>query len=160
MAERAPKPIPDGMNTITTHLWFSGNCSEAIEFYKKAFDAELVGEAFPTPDGKGIMHAMLHFGDSNIMMADEFPDVWEQGPRENATAGMFLYVEDCDAVYNKAVKAGCEIMVPMDDAFWGDRFGKIKDPFGHTWAIATHKWIYTPEEMEQKQKEMIEKEGS
>ena len=159
MAEKAPKPIPDGMYTITPCLFFSGDCAAAIEFYQKVFGAEPVSPPVPWPGGKGIMHAMLKIGDSRIMMNDVPPESWEHGPTESTSAGMFLYVDDCDAVYNKAVENGCRVMVPLDDAFWGDRFGKVIDPFGHTWAIATWQWIYTSEEMGQKQREMMEKGG-
>ncbi len=155
MPEKAPKPIPDGMHTITTHLWFNGNCKKAIDFYKKAFGAKEVVPPVETRDGKAIMHAMLKFGDSNMMMADAWPEAWEQGPRGTATAGLWVYVEDCDAVLNQATEAGCEVLMPMADAFWGDRFGKVKDPFGHCWAIATHKWVLTPEEMQERQKEWL-----
>ena len=147
MAKQAPQPVPEGMNTLTTHLWFSGNAREALEFYKKALGAEQIGMVAPTPDGKGLMHAMLRIGDSHIMLADAWPNSWETGATTNATAGLWVYAKDCDALYNQAVEAGCEVMQPIMDAFWGDRMGKVKDPFGHTWAIASHKWVYTPEEI-------------
>ncbi len=155
MPQKAPKPIPDGMNTITTHLWFNGNCKEAIDFYKKAFGAKEATPPVLTHDGKAIMHAMLKFGDSNIMMADAWPGEWEQGPRGSSTAGLWVYVEDCDDVFNQATDAGCEVLMPMADAFWGDRFGKVKDSFGHCWAIATYQWVLTPEEMQERQKEWL-----
>ena len=148
MPQKAPKPIPDGMNTVTVHLWFNGDCKDALEFYQKIFGAELAAPPIPTPDGKGILHAMIKFGDTNIMMADAWPGNWEQGPTNSASASMWVYVEDCDAVFNRAVEAGCEILEEMMDAFWGDRNGKVKDLFGHCWSIASHKWILTPEEME------------
>jgi uncharacterized glyoxalase superfamily protein PhnB len=153
MPKNAPKPVPEGMNTVTSHLWFNGNCKEAIEFYKKALGAESPLPAVESPDGKSILHAMLKLGDTNIMMADAWPGQWEQGPKESATTGMFVYVDDCDALYNRAIDAGFEVVDKMMDAFWGDRMGKVKDPFGHCWAIATHKLILTPEEMEERQKE-------
>jgi len=155
MPEPAPSPVPEGMHTITTYLWFNGNCNEAIDFYQQAFGAQLVGPPVVAPDGKAILHAMMKIGDSHIMMSDAFPGNWEQGPRQSATAGMFLYVDDCDAFYNQAVAAGCEVLEEMMDAFWGDRMGKVKDPFGHCWAIASHKWVFTPKEMEQRQQEWL-----
>jgi len=85
MATPAPNPIPEGMNTITPHLWFNGNCKEAIDFYQKAFGAEPIGSVVESPDAKSIMHAMLKWGDSNFMLADTWPDQWEQGPRENSS---------------------------------------------------------------------------
>lgn len=151
MPENAPRPIPEGMNTLTTHLWFNGNCNEAIEFYQKALGAELEAPAITGPDGKGVMHAMLKIGNSHIMMADAFPGSWEKGPEEAATAGLWVYVDDCDAVYDQAVNAGCKVEIEMMDAFWGDRMGKVRDPFGHCWAIASHKWMLTPEEMRERQ---------
>jgi PhnB protein len=155
MPQKAPKPVPDGMHTITVHLWFNGNCNQAVEFYQKAFGAKLAAPPVPTPDGKGIMHAMLKLGDSNIMMADTWPGNWEQGPKQGSSASMWLYVEDCDALYNQAVKAGCEVVEEMMDAFWGDRNGKVKDPFGHCWSIASHKWVLTPEEMQERMDEWL-----
>jgi len=153
MAEKAKTPIPDGTSTITPHLWFNGDCGRALEFYQKTFDAQPLGSAMPWPDSERIMHAMLKIGDSNFMLADAHPAAYEGGPNSRSTVGLFCYVEDCDLYYNRAVEAGCEIVEEMMDAFWGDRLGKIKDLFGHTWAFATHKWIYTPEEMQARQKQ-------
>jgi uncharacterized glyoxalase superfamily protein PhnB len=144
------------MNTVTTQLWFKGDCAQAVEFYQKAFGAELAGPVVPGPEGKGVMHVMLTMGNSRIMMADAWPGAWEQGPDGSATAGLFLYVDDCDAVFNRATEAGCEPIFPADDMFWGDRMGKVKDPYGHCWGIATHKWVYTPEEMQQGQEKWLQ----
>jgi len=155
MPQEAPKSIPDGMHTITMHLWFNGNCKKAIDFYEKVFEAKSVAPPVPTPDGKGVMHAMLKIGDSNLMMADAWPKNWEQGPKSSATASLWLYVEDCDALYDRAVEAGCEVVEEMMDAFWGDRNGKVKDPFGHCWSIASNKWIVTPEEMQEGMNEWL-----
>ncbi len=155
MPQPAPNPIPDGMHTVTPSLWFNGNCKEAVDFYQKAFCAELPSPLVPSPDGKTVMHAMVRIGDSSVMMADAFPGSWEAGPQGTATAGLWLYVEDCDGVYKRAVDAGCEVLMPMEDAFWGDRFGKVKDPFGHCWSIASHRWIFTPEEMEERRKQQM-----
>jgi uncharacterized glyoxalase superfamily protein PhnB len=143
------------MNTITTQLWFGGDCAEAIEFYQKAFAAELVGDVARGPGGGGVMHAMLKIGNAHIMLADAWPGAWEQAPQDSATAGLFLYVDDCDRVFERATKAGCEVIFPMADMFWGDRMGKLKDPYGHCWAVATHRWDLTPEEVEQGQKEWL-----
>jgi uncharacterized glyoxalase superfamily protein PhnB len=143
------------MNTLTTQLWYNGDCAQAIDFYQKAFGAELAGPVAKAPDGKSVMHAMLKIGNSHIMMADAWPGAWEKAPQGSATAGLFVYVEDCDRLFERATKAGCETIFPMADMFWGDRMGKLKDPYGHCWAIATHKWIMTPEEMERGQKEWL-----
>ncbi len=153
MAERAPSYIPEGMNTVTTHLWFNGDCRKALDAYQKIIGAELVGEVIPWPDGEKVMHAMIKIGDTNIMVADAWPGRYEHGPTKGASASLWCYVEDCDAYYNRAVNAGWEVVDEMMDAFWGDRSGKVKDPFGHCWSFSTFKWIYTPEEMQQKQQE-------
>ncbi|MCB9730758.1 MAG: VOC family protein [Deltaproteobacteria bacterium] len=147
MATPAPKPVPDGMSTITTQLWFAGDCSAAIEFYRKAFGFELCEPPALGPGGKGVMHAMMQLGSGRIMMADAWPGSWEHAPDGGATAGLFLYVEDCDAVQAQAVAAGCEELFAVADMFWGDRMGKVKDPFGHCWGISTRTMDYTPEEV-------------
>ena len=155
MAQPAPKPVPEGMNTLTTQLWFNGDCAKAVEFYQKALGAEPAGPVVPGPEGKGVMHAMLKIGNSHVMMADAWPGSWETGPAGNATAGLFVYVDDCDKLLDRATVAGCEVIFPVADMFWGDRMGKVKDPYGHCWGIATHKWIYTPEEMQKGQEEWL-----
>jgi PhnB protein len=155
MPTKALKKVPDGMNTVTTELWFNGNCLQAIDFYQKAFGAELAGEKALAPDGKSVLHAMMKIGDSNIMMADAWPGNWEKGPDNSSTAGIFLYVENCDELYNRALSAGCEVVNEMMDAFWGDRMGKVKDPYGHCWSIASHKWDMTPEEIAKGQEEWL-----
>ena len=155
MAKKAPQPVPEGMNTLTAQLWFNGDAREAIDFYQKALGAKLLGEIATAPDGKSIMHAMLQIGNSHIMLADAWPDSWDIGPTDHATAGLWMYVDDCDALYKQALAAGCEVLFPMMDAFWGDRTCKIKDPFGHTWAISSHKWIYTPEEIKENEQKWL-----
>ncbi|NTU49098.1 MAG: glyoxalase/bleomycin resistance/extradiol dioxygenase family protein [Syntrophobacteraceae bacterium] len=155
MPEKAGNYLPEGMHAVTVYLWFNGDCKRAIEFYKKTFGAVQTEPAMESPDGAAIFHAMLGIGDSQIMMADSMPGEWEQGPRSGSTAGLWIYVDDCDLVFERAVAAGCEVLMPLQDAFWGDRFGKVKDPFGHCWGIATHKWELTPEEMAAGQKEWL-----
>jgi len=140
------KPIPDGFHSATPSL-VVGNSKEAIEFYKKAFGANEIYQ-FPAPDGK-IMHAMIQIGDSFIMMSDEFPAM---GARSPTTIGgtavtLHLYVEDADKIFNQAVEAGAKVTMPIMDAFWGDRFGTVEDPYGHSWAIATHQKDMSPEEL-------------
>ena len=160
MAQSAPKPVPDGMHTITPQLWFNGNCNEALEFYKKAFRAEQTGNVVHAPDGRYIWHAMLKIGDSYIMLADTMPGSWEKGPQRGTTLSLWLYVNNCDDLFNNAVNSGCEVVFPMDDMFWGDRTGKVKDPFGHCWAIASQRWIYTQEEVKEKLDEAIASQKS
>jgi uncharacterized glyoxalase superfamily protein PhnB len=140
------QPIPEGFHTITPHLIIKG-AGQAIEFYKKAFDAE---ELFrmPGPDGKSVMHAEVKIGGSILMVADEFPDYGCLGPKSigNSPVTIHLYVKDADAAYAKAVKAGATATMPLQDMFWGDRYGKLTDPFGHHWSIATHKEDVAPDE--------------
>lgn len=150
MAKKATKSVPEGMFTITPQLWFNGNCNEALAFYKKAFHAEQTGTVVWAPDGRYIWHVMLKIGDSHIMLADTMPGSWEKGPQRGTTLSLLLYVNDCDEFFANAVKNGCEVVFPMDERFWGDRTGKVIDPFGHCWAIASQQWIYTPEEVKQK----------
>jgi PhnB protein len=156
MPIKAPNAVPEGMNTITPHLWFNGNCKDAIDFYQRAFGAELMCPPAMDSEDKNVMHVMMRMGNSPIMMADAWPNGAESGPKGYGTVGMWLYVEDCDALFDRAVKAGCEVIMPMMDAFWGDRMGKVMDKFGHSWAIATHKWIMTQEEMSHSQSHMHE----
>ncbi|MDH3677684.1 MAG: VOC family protein [Nitrosopumilus sp.] len=138
------KPIPDGFHSITPSLVVS-NAREAIDFYKKAFNANEI-YTFPTPDGK-ILHAMIQIADSFVMMADEFPMMGMKSPTTigGTAVTLHFYVEDADKTFKKAVDAGAVVTMPMMDAFWGDRFGTVMDPFGHSWAIATHKIDMTPE---------------
>lgn len=142
------KPIPEGMHSITPHLTCAG-AAEAIEFYKRAFEAtELARMAGP---GGKLMHAMLKIGDSMIMLVDEFPEWGGTGPKTlNGTpVTIHLQVPDADAVFNRAVAAGATVKMPIADMFWGDRYGMVIDPFGHSWSIATHIKDMTPQEMEQ-----------
>jgi PhnB protein len=141
------KPIPDGYRTVTPHLTVKG-ADKALEFYKQAFGAQEIVR-MPGPGGQGIMHAEIKIGDSMIMLNDEWPGMGEQSPQSlgGHTASIFLYVEDVDSVYAKAVAAGGTGRVPLMDMFWGDRMGRVVDPFGHEWAIATHKEDVSPEEI-------------
>ncbi len=148
------KPIPEGYRTITPHLVIR-NGEEAIEFYKKAFGAEVV-YVMPGEDGKGVMHASLVIGDSRFMIADEMPHMerWLSPDSLNGTTmGIHLYVEDADAAYQQAIDAGATSAMEPMDTFWGDRYGMCFDPYGHAWTIATHKEDLTPEQMDEKYKE-------
>jgi len=139
-------PIPEGFHTVAPHLIVKG-AGDAIAFYRKAFGAEEV-RRMPGPDGKTVMHAELKIGNSMLMLADEFPDYGCVGPKTigNSPVTVHLYVNDADAVYNQAVKAGATPTMPLQDMFWGDRYGKLTDPFGHHWSIATHKEDVSPQE--------------
>ncbi len=125
------KSIHDGFHTVTSSIVLN-NSKEAIEFYKKAFDAKEIYQ-MPTPDGK-TMHAMIQIGDSFVMMSDEFPQMGCTAPTTvgGTSTTINLYVEDSDKVYNQAVQAGTKPAMPIMDAFWGDRCRSIIDPFGHS----------------------------
>lgn len=140
----AVKPIPDGMDSIIPHLVVN-DAAGAIEFYKKAFGAQELYR-MPSPDGK-IMHAELRIHGRPLMLCDEV--MGAQGPKGlgGSSVTMSMYVEDADAVFNQAVGAGATVQLPIGDQFWGDRYGKVVDPFGHQWAIMTHKEDLGPEEM-------------
>jgi PhnB protein len=131
------KPIPEGYHTLTPFLTVR-DAARAIEFYKQAFGAKERG-VMKGPDGK-VMHAELLIGDSIIMLSDEFPEYGALSPQSSGGAGMGLhiYVDGVDAAFERAVKAGAQVEMPVTDQFWGDRYGKLKDPFGHKWSIATH----------------------
>ncbi len=148
MAAKA-KPIPEGLHTLTAHLSVRDG-AKAIEFYEKAFGAQTVG-VHKTADGK-VMHAELRIGDSVVMLADEFPGSPCQSPQSvgGTTTVLHLYVEDVDTWFNRAAGAGASVVMPVMDCFWGDRYGQLKDPFGHVWSIATHKEDVAPAELEKR----------
>ncbi|MDM7914032.1 MAG: VOC family protein [Candidatus Eisenbacteria bacterium] len=148
------QPIREGFHSLTPHLIVRG-AADAIDYYKKAFGAEERGR-MPSPDGKAIWHAELRIGDSVLMLNDEFPDMGAVSPLTNGGSGvtLHLYVPDADAVFERAVQAGGKVRMPLADQFWGDRYGVIVDPFGHTWAIATHKEDPTEEQIRERVSKM------
>jgi uncharacterized glyoxalase superfamily protein PhnB len=141
------KPIPEGMHTVTPHLVCKG-AAAAIEFYKKAFGASEL-HRLPGKDGK-LMHAAVKIGDSTVMLVDEMPEWGSLGPKslKGSPVTIHLYVEDVDKFAKRAVDAGAKITMPIDDMFWGDRYGQLEDPFGHRWSVATHTRDVSPEDME------------
>ncbi|HSB14821.1 MAG TPA: VOC family protein [Bryobacteraceae bacterium] len=141
------KPIPDGCSTVTPYLVVK-DAAKAIDFYKRAFGAQEVMR-MPGPGGHGVMHAEIKIGDSLIMVSDEFPGTNVTSPETagTTTASLFVYFEDVDAAFQRAVGAGGKPVMPPADMFWGDRYGKLVDPFGHHWGLATHKEDVIPEEM-------------
>ena len=154
---KAKKAVPEGYHTVTPHLTLD-NAAQAIDWYKKALGAEEGGRAVG-PDGK-IMHAELRIGDSRIMLND--PMMGGKGPKAfgGSPASLWLYVENCDALFNRALEAGGKVhgtMGVMADQFWGDRCGTFADPYGYFWTIATHKEDLTPQEMQQRQEEWMKK---
>ncbi len=140
------KPIPEGYHTLTPFLTVR-NAERAIEFYKQAFGAQERGVA-KGPDGK-VMHAEVKIGDSVIMLSDEFPEFGSLSPQSvgGSPMGLHIYIENVDAAFDRAVKAGAQVEMPVADQFWGDRYGKLKDPFGHKWSIATHVKDMSADEM-------------
>ena len=145
------KPIPEGYHTVTPHIAVDG-AADAIEYYKKAFGAK-ERMRMEGPGGM-IAHAEIEIGDSLVMLSDPFPQSTVKSPRSlgGTSASIFLYVKDVDAVVKQAVEAGAEIVIEPQDQFWGDRFGTITDPFGHTWSVATHIEDVPPEEMAKRAK--------
>lgn len=149
------KPIPDGYHSITPYLMIK-NATSAIEFYKKAFDAQ---ELFRMngPEGKTIAHAELKIGDSVFMLSDEYPEMNYLSPQSIGGSPFFMhvYVQDVDTVFNQAISAGGTVLKPVEDQFYGDRTGTLKDPFGHLWSIATHKKDISIDEIKKKGEEMF-----
>ena len=148
------KAVPDGTHTITAHLSVR-DAHKAIDFYQKAFGAQLL-HMHKTPDGK-VMHASLKIGDSQLMLADEFPGMGTPSPQALGGSPVVLniYVEDVDTLFNQAVAAGAKVTMPLADQFWGDRYGQIVDPFGHHWALGSHVEDVAPEEMERRANAMF-----
>jgi PhnB protein len=150
----AVKPIPEGYPTISPSLAVD-NAAEAIEFYKRAFGAQ----ERMRMDGPGgsIAHAELQVGDAIVMLSDPFPQASTKPPKElgGTSVTMFMYVDDVDAFVQRAVDAGATVTMPVDDMFWGDRFGSVTDPYGHSWSIATHVEDVPPEEMEERGREAM-----
>jgi PhnB protein len=140
------KPIPDGYHTVTPYLAVE-DAGKAITFYEQAFGAK-ERSRMEAPGGK-IGHAELQIGDSLVMISDPFPQSTVRPPAEvgGSTASIFMYVEDVDAAVKQAVDAGATVTMEVEDMFWGDRFGSVADPFGHTWSIATHVEDLSPEEI-------------
>jgi uncharacterized glyoxalase superfamily protein PhnB len=134
------------MHSLTAHLCCAG-AAEAIEFYKRAFAAVEMGR-MPGPDGR-LMHAMLRIGDSMLMLVDEYAEHGMLGPKaiKGSPVTVHLYVADVDATVRQAVEAGAQVTMPVADMFWGDRYGRLEDPFGHHWSVATHVRDMSPEEM-------------
>lgn len=143
----------DGYHSVTAYLTVD-DAAAAIDFYKAAFGAE---EVMRMPMGDKIGHADILIGDTHIMLADEFPDMDKLGPkaRGGATSSLMIYVENADAAFDQAVAAGATAIRPVEDQFYGDRSGWVKDPFGHEWTLSTHIKDVSPEEMNRRMTEMM-----
>jgi PhnB protein len=142
--------IPTDQQGLIPHLTCDG-CADAIEFYKKAFGAEEICR-MPAPDGKRIMHAAIRIDDRPLFLNDDFPEFCggkSQSPKAlgGTPVTIHRYVEDCDAAIQRAKDAGATVKMPPEDMFWGDRYGVVTDPFGHSWSLATHLRDLTPEQM-------------
>ena len=150
------KPVPDGYHTITPAITVR-DAARAIEFYKQAFGATDRG-VMKGPDGK-IMHAELMIGDSIIMLSDEFPEYGVTAPDSigGSATSLHIYLDGVDAAFERAVQAGALVEMPVMEQFWGDRYGKLKDPFGHKWSIATHTKDLSMDEMKQGMGEAMDK---
>ena len=149
------KAVPDRFHTVNAYL-IVPKATEAMEFYAKAFGATVMSR-MAGPDGESTVHAEVVIGDSALMLTDENPQ-WElRSPQTlgGCTASLHLYVEDADALFNQAVEAGCTVLAPMSDTFWGDRYGKVADPYGHHWGIATHTEDLEPEELQRRATEFF-----
>jgi uncharacterized glyoxalase superfamily protein PhnB len=150
------KAIPDGYTTITPVLSLR-DAAGAIDFYKRAFGAE---ELFRMdgPGGK-IMHAELRIGTGRVMLGEEAPEWGCQSPQSLGATPVhfYVYVDDVDAAFRRAVDAGAKEVMPVADMFWGDRIGSVVDPYGHRWELATHKADPTPEQLRQGQREWLAK---
>jgi PhnB protein len=147
-------PVPEGYHTLTPYLAVE-DATAAIDFYQRAFGAK-ERVRMPGPDGM-IAHAELEIGDSKVMLADPFPQASTRPPKElgGTSVGVFVYVANVDEVFQQAVDAGATATMEPDDQFWGDRFGSVTDPFGHSWQISTHVEDVPPEEMEKRSKEWM-----
>ena len=154
---KAANPIPAGFHTITPHLNVKGAAAYS-DFLQRAFDAVEVSRS-PGPGGK-LMHCEVHIGDSKLMFADHFPEfgapVYVEG---NYPFHFHVYLPDVDAVWDKAIAAGCIVTMPLVDQFWGDRYGHVRDPFGFNWALATRKEELTAQEMEERQQQAFSQRG-
>ena len=144
----AVRAIPEGYHAITPSI-VCKNAAKAIELYKEVFHAkEIMRMSGP---GNTIGHAELQIGDSRLMLSDEFPGM-NAAPNPNSPNSSYLYVysDNVDATFDRAVKAGCKVEQPLQDQFWGDRFGKVRDPFGHSWGLGQHVEDVAPAEMERR----------
>jgi len=147
-----PNPVPDLYRTVTPTLTLK-DASAAIDFYKRAFGAQEIQRS-ASPDGSKIMHAAIKIGDSMVMLNDEFPEMGCLSPEtlKGVPSSIWLYVQDADASYKKAVDSGAHPLMPPSDMFWGDRYAKVRDPFGHEWSIATRVETLSEKEISERQK--------
>jgi PhnB protein len=153
-----PKAIPENLTAVTPHLVVAG-AAQAIDWYKKAFGA-VEEMRMPGPDGR-LMHACIRINGAAVFLVDEMPEWGAVGPRslKGSPVTIHLAVENVDAMFDRAVKAGATVTMPVAEQFWGDRYGCLDDPYGHKWSVATHVRDVSPEEMQAAIKQMAEKAG-
>ncbi len=147
------EPIPKGFGTVTPYSSIEG-AAKALDWYKKAFGAKEL-EREPTPDGK-LIHGRIRIGDSIVMMSDVFPGGDTQSPTSlgNTTTTLHIYTKNVDKLFQQAVDAGAKVSMPLDNQFWGERYGKLKDPFGHNWSISQRVQM-SRQEMKEKQEQAM-----
>lgn len=153
MTQPTVKAIPDGMHSITPYLTVDG-ADAAIDFYRKAFGAVELSRV-ASPQGK-LVNAQLRFGNSMVMLMDAFPEMGALDPKalNGSPVTIHLQVEKVDEVFAQAVAAGATVTMPVADMFWGDRYGALRDPFGHHWSVATHTRDLTPQQIEEGMRQM------
>jgi PhnB protein len=158
MSKAKVKPIPDGTHSLTAHI-VCANAYDAMDFYKKAFGA-VEEMRMAGPDGK-LMHGCVRIGDSQLMLTEENPSWGALGPKalKGSPITIHLTVANVDATVAQAVAAGAKIAMPVEDAFWGDRYGQLQDPFGHRWSVATHIRDMSTEEIQAAMGEAMAKMG-
>jgi PhnB protein len=151
------KAIPEGYHVVTPYLTLR-NAAQAIEFYKSAFGAEQTVR-MDSPDGK-VMHAEIRIGDSVVMLGEESPEMGNHSPETlgGSTAGLMIYSENVDQAFERAIKAGAKAVMPPTEMFWGDRYARLTDPFGHKWSLGQHIRDVSPEEMAKAQEEWIKQQ--
>jgi uncharacterized glyoxalase superfamily protein PhnB len=157
-ARKKVSRVPAGMGTITPQLAVK-NAAEAIDFYKRALGAREVMR-MGSPDGK-IMHAELKVSGSIFFLSDEFPEMGCRSPQSlgGSTSSFHVFVPNVDAAFKRAVDAGAQARMPVADMFWGDRYGKVVDPYGHEWGLATHKEDLTPAQLRKRAEEFFKQQG-
>lgn len=150
------KPVPEGFATISAYL-IVPDVGEAMELYQRALGFR-PGDVLAGPDGKPV-HAEIHLGDSTLMMSAENPEWGAVSPRTlgGSPVTIHLYVEDVDELFARATAAGFDVVYPLEDTFWGDRYAKLTDPFGHSWSIATHREDLSQEEIDRRAREWFAK---
>jgi PhnB protein len=154
MAKQHASPIPRGYHSVTPYLSVH-NPAQALDFYKRAFGAEEVMR-MNNPQG-AVSHAEIKIGDSIVMLAEESPSSGLRSPQSlgASTVSILLYVNDVDSAFKQAISAGAKEQQPLSNMFWGDRYGRLTDPFGHSWSLATHVEDVAPEEMQKRAQELM-----